>query len=111
MSRKDLTDAYIKKYPYPRRLLIRHFLRGLLSVASVALTEYHVEGKENLPKDGPLLIVSNHFHFLDSIGPIRSTDYLIEFINDLEIQTAPASMRFLPRLWGTLKLAQCSPNS
>mgnify|MGYP001157867829 FL=1 len=110
MSRKDLTDAYIQKYPYPRRRLIRRILQGLIIVASAALTEYHIEGKENLPKDGPLLIVGNHFHFLDSIGPIRSTNYLIEFINDLEMPNAPASMRFLPSLWGTLKILQGSPN-
>ena len=110
MSRKDLTNAYVQKYPYPRRRVIRRFLQGLLSVASAVLTEYRIEGRENLPKEGPLLIVGNHFHFLDSVGPLRSTNYLMEFINDLEMPNAPPSMRFLPSLWGTLKILQGSPN-
>jgi len=110
MSSKEIINTYIKKYPYPRRRVIRRFLQRLLSIAATALTDYHIEGQENLPKEGPLLIVGNHFHFLDSIGPLRSTNYLLEFINDLEMPNAPPSMRFLPSLWGTLKILQGSPN-
>jgi 1-acyl-sn-glycerol-3-phosphate acyltransferase len=106
---KRLTE-YQSKYPYPRRRLIRRTLKHAISMAASVITDYRIEGQENLPKQGPLLIVGNHFHFLDTIGPIHCTDYLLEFINDAIMPNAPAAMKFLPGLWGTLKILQGTAN-
>ena len=110
MSLRKQLNEYKIKYPYPRRRLIRRALKSAISLAASVITDYRIEGQENLPKQGPLLIVGNHFHFLDSIGPIHCTDYLLEFINDTLMPNAPASMKFLPSLWGTLKILQGSAN-
>ncbi|MEL7645018.1 MAG: lysophospholipid acyltransferase family protein [Anaerolineaceae bacterium] len=110
MSQKKHLNEYILKYPYPRRRIIRNVLRGAIKLAASVITDYRIEGQENLPKQGPLLIVGNHFHFLDSIGPIHCTDYPLEFINDTIMPNAPATMKFLPGLWGTLKILQGSAN-
>jgi len=74
------------------------------------LVNYQVFGTENLPKKGPLLIVGNHFHFLDSIGPIYTTKYPLEFIGDAEMPNAPMSMKLFPRIWDTLRIMQGTPN-
>lgn len=108
-SRKNLHE-YKLKYPYPRRRFIRRALKSGIALAASLITNYRIEGQENLPKGGPLLIIGNHFHFLDSIGPIHSTDYLLEFINDAVMPNAPAAMKFLPDLWGTFKILQGTAN-
>ena len=37
-------------------------------------------GKENIPKDGPILIVGNHKHLMDQCGPIMATRRVIHFL-------------------------------
>lgn len=98
------------KYPYPRNQTRRAFLRGGIRFLAWLLLDYKVEGKENLPESGPLLVVANHFSFLDSICPIHVTDYPLEFINDAEMPMAPGIVKFLPSVWGTLKIMQGRPN-
>jgi len=74
------------------------------------LLNYRVEGKENLPKSGPLLIVGNHFHFLDTISPIKVTRYPLEYIGDAEMPMAPGIVKIFPRIWGTLTIMQGTAN-
>ena len=110
MTKKHFRENYQKKYPYPRYQFRRNVLRtGIAFLASILLN-YKIEGKENLPKEGPLLIVSNHFHFLDTIGPIHCTSYPLEFINDAVMPMAPNSLKFLPGLWKTLIIQQGTAN-
>jgi len=110
MPRSSRKLEYHTKYPYPRNLTRRGFLRGAIKVASGILLDYKIEGKENLPKGGPLLIVGNHFSFLDSISPIHVTRYALEFIGDSEMPMAPGIVKFLPSIWGALKITQGRPN-
>ena len=110
MGRKDSKSEYLSKYRYPRNQFRRGFLRGGINLLAKILSDYEIYGKENLPKNGPLLIVGNHFHFLDTIGPIHSTKYPLEFIGDAEMPNAPMSMKIFPRMWGTLRIMQGTPN-
>ena len=43
---------------------------------------YHPKfyGKENIPKDGPILIVGNHKHIMDQCGPILATRRVIHYM-------------------------------
>ena len=110
MARFRSRSAYQLKYPYPRRQFIRGLLRGGIRFASSLLLKYKVEGLENLPEQGPLLLVGNHFHFLDTISPIHTTPYALEFIGDAVMPNAPGYLRFFPSLWGTLQILQGTPN-
>jgi 1-acyl-sn-glycerol-3-phosphate acyltransferase len=110
MPRSRRKTEYQKKYPYPRKRTRRAFMRGGIRLLARLLLDYKVEGKENLPKSGPLLVVGNHFSFLDTICPIHVTDYSLEFINDAEMPMAPGIVKFLPSAWGTLKIMQGRPN-
>lgn len=110
MSRSRRKSEFLVKYPYPRNRTRRGILRGSIAFLVSLLINYQVEGKENLPKEGPLLIVGNHFHFLDTIGPIYATEYPLEFINDAKMPMAPGIVKFLPSCWGTLKIEQGKPN-
>ncbi len=108
-NRAELRE-WIKRYPYPRRRFVRKMLKTGIAIASSILTEYEVSGKENLPEKGPYLIVGNHFHFLDTIGPIQASNLPLEYIGDIEMPNAPTLMKIFPRTWSTLKIEQGTPN-
>ena len=110
MGRQKAKTEYLFKYRYPRNQVRRGFLRGGIAFLAKILVDYKIFGTENLPKKGPLLVVGNHFHFLDTIGPIYSTKYPLEFIGDAEMPNAPMSMKLFPRIWGTLRIMQGTPN-
>jgi len=58
---------------YPRRLLIRGILRGLIKFFLNRISTVEIVGLENIPTDGPLIVVGNHFNFLDPVMMIRHT--------------------------------------
>jgi len=110
MRSAETIQTYIEKYPWPRRRFIRGLLRFGIDVVGGILTQWEVTGKENIPEKGPLLIVGNHFSFLDTVAPIHSIRFPLEFIGDFEMPNAPPLMRIFPRTWETLKIEQGTPN-
>jgi 1-acyl-sn-glycerol-3-phosphate acyltransferase len=112
MSKSDdrKLKRFIKNYPWPRRKLIRGILTAGINFFASILTRWEIEGLENLPAKGPLLIVGNHFHFLDTVAPIHTTRWPVEFVGDLVMPNAPPIMRLFPNAWQTLKIQQGTPN-
>jgi 1-acyl-sn-glycerol-3-phosphate acyltransferase len=101
---------FIERYPWPRRRFIRQVFITGINLAALALTRWEVRGRENIPAQGPLLIVGIHFHFLDTVAPIHTTRWPLEFIGDLVMPNAPPIMRVFPNGWQTLKIQQGTPN-
>ncbi len=60
------------KIQYPRRRAIRSILKAGIAAAFGIMAKFEVEGRENLPTEGPLLIAANHFHFLDPLALIHT---------------------------------------
>jgi 1-acyl-sn-glycerol-3-phosphate acyltransferase len=89
---------------YPRRRFIRWLLRGGIRTAFSAFSDLHVEGRENLPKQGPALVVANHFSFLDPVALIGITEQPLEFFGGLRTPNAPRWSTIFPRLWGVLRV-------
>jgi 1-acyl-sn-glycerol-3-phosphate acyltransferase len=87
---------------YPRRRAIRTVLRTGIAAAFNILMDLRIEGKENLPKSGPLILVGNHFAFLDPVAMIRITPYPLEFLGGLRTPNAPAWTDVFRILWGTI---------
>jgi len=109
-GRQDKNRTMNNKYPWPRRQLIRRLLKTGIDFFSGILTHWEISGLENLPEQGPLLVVGNHFHFLDTLAPIHSTRWPLEFIGDLVMPNAPPVLRIFPNSWQTLKIQQGAPN-
>lgn len=100
----------IKEYPYPRRLFVRRLIRGVIGAGLFTLTRFKVEGEAHLPQEGPLIVVINHFHFLDAVVMIRALPWPLEFLADFEMPNVPAPLRQIPDWYGTYKVAQGTPN-
>jgi len=90
-------------HPFRRRP-IRFLLKQLSLPAFGLLTRLEVLGAENLPAEGPLLLVGNHFSFIDPVVFVRFSPWPIEFVGGAVNPGAPAWTRIIPFLWGYHKL-------
>lgn len=85
---------------YPRRLIIRGLLKKLAKAALSLVSDFSIEGAENLPSSGPLLVIANHFSFIDPVALLSSLPYSIEFVGGAEFPHAPKLVQFIPQIWG-----------
>ena len=87
---------------YPRRRPIRTFLRASIAAIFSLLADFDVQGRSNLPDKGPLILVGNHFSFLDPVALIHITPYPLEFLGGLRTPNAPAWTDVFRQAWGIL---------
>jgi 1-acyl-sn-glycerol-3-phosphate acyltransferase len=90
------------KYQYPRRRVLRTALRQLARIAFAVLSDLRIVGRENLPEGGPLLVVANHFSYIDPVAMVRIAPWPLEFIGGFRTPNAPAWTTLIPKLWGFL---------
>jgi len=95
-----MSQPDVSKYPWPRRRLIRGLTKAVLMVAFGVLSDFKVEGKENFPDSGPLLVAANHFSFVDPPAVIRAIPWPLDFVGGFQMPNAPASVTSLPKIWG-----------
>ncbi len=98
-----MTTWLIKFIPFRRRP-VRFILKQLAYPAFGLLTRIEINGVENLPKQGPLLLVGNHFSFIDPVAMVRMAPWPIEFVGGAFTPHAPVWTRIIPFLWGYHKL-------
>ncbi len=92
-----------KIHPFRRRP-IRYILKMLSIPAFALLTRIEIHGTENLPEKGPLILVGNHFSFIDPSTFVRFAPWPIEFVGGAITPHAPLWTRVIPFLWGYHKL-------
>jgi len=90
-------------HPFQRKP-VRFLLKKLSIPAFAILTRLEILGEENLPKTGPLLVVGNHFSFIDPVAFVRMAPWPINFVGGAETPHAPLWTRIIPFLWGYHKL-------
>jgi 1-acyl-sn-glycerol-3-phosphate acyltransferase len=90
--------------PDQRRKYVRPIMRVLIRIALALLTDLRIVGQENLPDRGPLLLVGNHFHFVDPLIFIRIAPWPIEFVGNAAMPNAPLSVRIFPKIWKTYEV-------
>jgi 1-acyl-sn-glycerol-3-phosphate acyltransferase len=79
-------------------------LHALAFPVFAALTDLEISGQENLPDKGPLLVVGNHFSFIDPAAFVRLAPWPMEFVGGAQPPHAPKWSAILPKLWGFLPL-------
>jgi len=88
------------RFPYPRRRL----LRGIMSRSAYgvlgALSELEIIGAENIPDHGPLIVVANHFSFLDPVMMVALAPWPMEFLGGFKMPNAPRVVTWIPKVWG-----------
>jgi len=95
-----------KTIPYPRRQFVRGVLKSGIALAFGLLADIKVNGRENLPAGGPLIVVGNHFHFLDPLMFIHLLPYPAEFVGGAKMPNAPTSVHFFERMFGVIPTAR-----
>lgn len=91
-----------ERITYPRRRTQRAILRQMTTMAFGLLSNFQVIGQENIPPRGPILVVANHFSFIDPAVMVRAIPHPIEFVGGTRMPNAPATVTWLPKLWGYL---------
>lgn len=89
-----------RQFTSPARKLTRKILHFLSRPAFSLLTRLEINGAENLPERGPLIMVGNHFSFVDPVCFVRIAPWEIEFVGGADMPHAPLATRIIPLLWG-----------
>jgi 1-acyl-sn-glycerol-3-phosphate acyltransferase len=91
-----------KNIRYPRRRVIRTILKNGIAALFKVTTTFEIEGAENIPSGGPLLVVGNHFNFLDPLALIYATPWPLEFVGGAQTPNAPKAVGWISRLFGVI---------
>ena len=89
-----------EEFKYPRRRVLRYILQKLSIPAFALVSRMEIIGRENLPARGPLLLVGNHFSYIDPVSFVRIARWPIEFLGGADFAHAPGWVGIIPKLWG-----------
>jgi 1-acyl-sn-glycerol-3-phosphate acyltransferase len=89
-----------EEFRYPRRRFMRGFVRRATQILFSILTDFQIAGEENFPAEGPLLVVANHFSFVDPMAMVRIAPWPMEFLGGFRTPNAPPWISWLRELWG-----------
>jgi len=74
----------------------------LTNVAIRLFGKLEVEGRENVPKTGPVILAPNHFNFVDPPLILATSPRHTEFIGGNQNPGAPPWAGLFPKLWGII---------
>ncbi len=83
-----------KNITYPRKNVIRSLLKSLGRLLISILFRIHISGKENLPPNGPLIVVGNHTAVMEAVLLIIYTPWQIEMLGAADIPHETISQTF-----------------
>lgn len=89
-----------RQFTSPSRKFVRKLLHYLAVPAFNLITRLEITGQENFPKSGPLIVVGNHFSFVDPACFVRVAPPSLEFVGGSDMPHAPFVLRKFPLLWG-----------
>lgn len=89
-----------RQYSTPFRRRIRTVLQWMSVPAFNLVSRIEITGLENLPASGPLIMVGNHFSFIDPVCFVRLSPWQLEFVGGAQTPHAPVWSRIIPFLWG-----------
>ena len=103
-ANQDIQPAHPSpSYNHARFETRRRFLRFLISRIGFTLLAKldHVDGLENVPPQGPGIVMINHIAFVDPIAVMNVMPRNIVPLAKIEVYTYPV-IGIFPRLWGVI---------
>ncbi len=82
--------------------MIRRILKNSIALVFAATADFEIEGRENIPDSGPLLVVANHFNFLDPLAVIQASPWPLEFVGGAQTPNAPSTVGWISKLFGVI---------
>jgi 1-acyl-sn-glycerol-3-phosphate acyltransferase len=70
---------------YPRKILQRQFVRGVLRLIIPIFFDIEIKGRENFPKEGPLVVVGNHVAVMEAVLMTVYAPWLVEVMGASDI--------------------------
>lgn len=89
--RSEIVHTRITRLPrlvFARRL-VRHLIRWLTGILVRMCTRIEVYGLENMPRQGPLLVVSNHLGDADLVVGVAITPRMVDVMAKAELYDLP----------------------
>lgn len=101
IKKRGISEPY--RYEHARWERQRRFLRFLIRWIGFNLLAKldRVEGLENLPKEGPAILLINHIAFIDSLTVLHVMPRNIVPLAKIEVYEYPV-VGIFPRLWGVI---------
>lgn len=88
---------------YPRRKGVRRILRGLTGFLIHRFGKLEIEGLENIPETGPVILAPNHFNFVDPPLILYTSPRMVEFIGGAQRPNSPFWAKQIPKWWGFIR--------
>ncbi|MFW5713471.1 MAG: lysophospholipid acyltransferase family protein [Brevefilum sp.] len=74
---------------YPRHVLLRKSMIGLGKILLALLTNVEINGRERLPKKGPVILAGNHVAVMEAVLMAVYTPGMVEFVGTGDIPFDP----------------------
>lgn len=88
---------------YPRRRAVRRVLRAMTGRLIHHFGELDVQGLENVPREGPVILAANHFNFVDPPLLLYTSPRMVEFIGGAQRPNSPFWAQMIPKMWGFIR--------
>jgi 1-acyl-sn-glycerol-3-phosphate acyltransferase len=82
-------------------ILGQRIINAILRPAVELLLDYDVEGQENLPREGPVVVIMNHTNFVDVVLPAMFLPRDVVMLSKVENFRVPV-LRVFVRVYGSL---------
>jgi 1-acyl-sn-glycerol-3-phosphate acyltransferase len=84
---------------YPRRVLLRKGMTGLGKVLLSLTADIQIEGRERLPKKGPIILAGNHVAVMEAVMMAIYNPGMVEFLGNGDIPFDP-NYAFIANAYG-----------